>query len=286
MYDLHDPPAALFARGALLQRPDLMAAAPPRVSIVGARNCSQVGEDTAAWLAGGLARAGVCVVSGGARGIDAAAHRGALDAGGSTVAVLGCGVDVAYPRTNRSLLDRVVATAAGTLVSEYPPGTPAEPFRFPARNRIVAALGQGVVIVEGAQGSGSMITAEHALDLGREVFAIPGPVAADLSHVPHALIREGATLIRGAEDLLADLKIGSRIPTPESDEEARSQGPGRGLAGMEGVVFAALGHPVTPDSLAAATGMALREVVSTLTLLEVRGFVMRSGGRYQRRPGR
>ena len=152
-----------------------------------------------------LAGAGVHVVSGAAHGIDEASHRGALAAPGRTVAVLGAGIDVAYPRSNAALLDRILAT--GTVVSEYPPGVPAVPRNFPARNRIVAGLARALVVVEGAGKSGSRISVDHALDLGRDVFAVPGPVTSPLAEVPLALIREGATMIRGADDLLDDLGI-------------------------------------------------------------------------------
>src|SRR5207245_870798 len=172
---LFDPPAALFVRGHPLS------GLTPRISIVGARNCTASGRDTATALGQALAGAGVCVVSGGARGIDAAAHRGALAGGGRSICVLGCGIDLAYPRQHRGLFEDLART--GAVVSEYPPRTKAEPFRFPARNRIVAGLSQGVVVVEGAAGSGSMITADHALDLGREVFAVPGTISRALAHL-------------------------------------------------------------------------------------------------------
>jgi DNA processing protein len=173
--------------------------------MVGARNCSPAGAETAKAIARSLSRAGVRVVSGAARGIDKAAHLGALGGAGGTVAVLGCGIDVAYPNDNRTLLAEIASH--GAVISEYPPGVPAEPFRFPARNRIVAALSRAVVVVEGADGSGSMITADHALEVGREVFAVPGPVTSPLSAVPLSLIRQGATLIRGPHDLLEDLGL-------------------------------------------------------------------------------
>src|SRR5205814_3118131 len=138
---------------------------------------------------------------------DAAAHHGALRAGGPTVAVWGSGIDMPYPRRNATLFRDI--RERGTVVSEYPPGTPAEPFRFPARNRIVAALSCAVVVVEGGEGSGSMITADHAMEIGRDVFAVPGLVTSPLSFAPHSLIREGAGLLRGPDDLLADLGMSS-----------------------------------------------------------------------------
>jgi DNA processing protein len=249
------------------------------VAIVGARTCSPAGHEVASQLGRALADAGVWVVSGGARGIDSAAHRGSIEAGGSTIAVLGCGIDVAYPRQNRGLLAEI--GRSGAIVTEYPPGTPPEPFRFPARNRIVAGLARAVVVVEGAPGSGSMITADHALDLGREVFAVPGPVTSELAAVPLALIREGATLIRGPEDLLEDLGIEARAGPGERGDGTP---PGIGAqGGTEDVVWGALSAPTTPDALARVTHLALPEVISALVGLELKGFVRQTGGRYERR---
>lgn len=288
LLDLPDPPAALFVRGGDLRELS------PRVAVVGARRCTPYGREVAGLLGAALAAAGVCVVSGGARGVDAAAHQGALGAGGPTLAVLGCGVDVAYPAANAALLRRVAE--AGAVVSEYPPGVRAEPFRFPARNRLVAGLARGVVVVEGAEGSGSLITVDHAVELGREVFAVPGPVTSELAAVPLELIREGATLIRGPEDLLADLGLAP---------EGAARGPGRlrapwgaggdalpGLAPTaprlseaERRVLGLLAGPTVPDAVAAALGLSLQEVTALLVGLELRGLVRESGGRYERRAG-
>ncbi len=277
LLDLFDPPAGLFVRGRPLG--ELM----PRVAMVGARNSSPSGRDVATALARALAHAGVCVVSGGARGIDAAAHRGALRAEGQTISVMGCGIDILYPSQNRVLLQEIVAS--GAVVSEYPPGTPAEPFRFPARNRIVAALSRAVVIVEGAAGSGSMITADHALDVGRDVFAVPGAVSSPLAAVPLALIRDGATLVRGPRDLLGDL--GLAVVVREELGGVKSEGPpGAGpwsLSAAERAVWEALTAPMAPDSLAGAAGIPPPEVMSALVGLELRGKVRQIGGRYERR---
>jgi DNA processing protein len=265
LMDLPDPPAGLFVVGPL--DPDA-----PRVAIVGARRCSAVGREVAASLAGALALAGVSTVSGGARGIDAAAHHGALKRGGATIAVLGCGLDVVYPAENRKLLSRM--REEGTLVSEYPPRTRAEPFRFPARNRIVAALARAVVVVEGAEGSGSMITADHAMEISRDVFAVPGQVTSPLSYAPHTLIREGAGLLRGPDDLLADLEITSGGGTTNDGVE---------LAPVERAVWDALLAPSTPDGLASAVARSLAEVSVALVSLELRGMVRQAGGRFERR---
>lgn len=268
LLDLYDPPAGLFVLGRPLDDPA------DRVAVVGARNCSAGGKEIATALGRALGDADVCVVSGGARGIDAAAHRGALRGNGSTVCVLGSGLDVVYPSRNKNLLSDIAQS--GALVTEYGPGIPAEPFRFPARNRVVAALSRAVVVVEGAVGSGSMITADHALELGRDVFAVPGPVSALLSAVPLELIRDGATLIRGPDDLLDDLGLAAAPTTPDQIDS--------GFSDAERRVWRALDSTAAPDRLASATGMPLSQVIAALTTLELNGVVLSSGGRYERKP--
>ncbi len=196
---IHDPPAALYVIGKVL--PDVMSA----VAIVGARRCTALGREQAGDLGRALGMAGATVVSGAARGIDSAAHEGALSVGAPTLAVLGCGVDVEYDPGGRGLLARI--RERGTIVSEFAPGTHPEPRNFPARNRIVAGLCRATVAVEGAIGSGSVITAEHAMEFGREVYAVPGSVTSPSAHAPLQLIRDGATMIRGSDDLLHDLGL-------------------------------------------------------------------------------
>ena len=273
LLDLFDPPAGVFVRGRPLDE------RPVRVAVVGARNCSLEGKEMSAALGRALARARACVVSGGARGIDAAAHRGALRENGSTICVLGSGLDVAYPQRNKGLLSEIAEN--GSLVSEYGPGLPAEPFRFPARNRLVAALSKAIVVVEGATGSGSMITVNHALELGRDVFAVPGAVSSALSAVPLELIREGATLIRGPDDLFEDIGLAPALaldPNESGNTNAASA-----LSDAEHGVWEALNSKSAPDRLASATGMPLSVVIAALTTLELKGMVQSSGGRYQRK---
>jgi len=270
--DLADPPMALFARG-------LEPAPAPSVAIVGSRTPSPAGEEMAAWLARDLTAAGCVVVSGGALGIDAASHRAALAAGGSTVAVLGCGIDVVYPKTNRDLFEQLGVD--GTVLSEYPPGTPPEPFRFPARNRLVAALSAAVVVVEGAAGSGSLITAEHAMELGRPVFAVPGPVSSELSAAPHQLIRDGAGLIRGPDDLLQELDLGSVAMAPPA-EAGPAMAMIAGLAPDAAIVLHEVRGPTAPDVISARTGVPAHQVLALLMRLELAGLVRESGGRYER----
>ncbi len=264
--DLADPPVGLFVKG----RP--LWAITPRVAIVGARRCTALGKEVATELGRGSAGAGVAVVSGAAAGIDSASHRGALAGRGDTIAVLGCGLDVVYPPGNAELLAKMAE--AGALVSEYPPGTRPMPFHFPARNRIVVALAEALVVVEGAERSGSLISVEHALDLGRSVFAVPGPVTSPLSAAPLRLIREGATMIRGSADLLEDLGYGraySVAPPPHGLDEA------------ERVVFEVVDGSVLPETIAASTGLSVPEAVAVLIRLELAGLVRSVGGRFERR---
>ncbi len=262
---LHDPPVGLYVSGTPLTE------LPERVSVVGARNCSPTGNEVAMSVGAGLGGVGVCVVSGAARGIDAASHRGALASGGTSIAVLGSGHDLPYPKGSSELVARIAA--AGAVVSEYAPGVAAEAFRFPARNRLVAALGRALVVVEGAHGSGSMISVDHALDLGRDVFAVPGQVTSPLAEIPLALIRDGATMIRGADDLLDDLGYTERLrlePPPN-------------LSGDERRVYEALGASGLPDAISVSTTLAPPAVTTALLSLELKGLVRSVGGRYERR---
>lgn len=268
LLDLPDPPALLFARGRSLEQLN------SAVAVVGARSCSSYGREVAKIIGRGLADQSVSVVSGAARGVDAAAHRGALSVGGPTIAVLGSGIDVAYPSTNRSLLDDIVRM--GTVVSEYPPGVPARPRWFPARNRLIAALSRAVIVVEGGTGSGSLITAEFATDLSREVFAVPGPVTSPFSVAPHELLRDGATLVRGPDDVLEELGIARLSPS-------------RGFGALEGlspeerrVLEEIVGEPVTAEAIATRTELSISTALAVLMSLEVRGLVRGAAGRYQR----
>jgi DNA processing protein len=262
--DLPDPPACLFLRGRPLG--DLT----DRVAIVGSRKCSDLGRDVAQDLGRALVAAGLAVVSGAAQGIDVAAHRGALQAGGRTVAVLGSGIDVAYPASSRELLGRIAES--GTIVSEYPPATPAGPRHCPARNRIVVALARALVVVEGERKSGSRISVDHALDLGREVFAVPGPVTSPLAETPLEMIRDGAMLIRGAHDLLDDLGVDRAAPPPAPPD----------LEHGERRIWDALAGRLLPDAVARRAGVSVPDAVTALVGLELRGLVACAGGRYER----
>jgi DNA processing protein len=261
---IHDPPPGLFVRGE--QETELLAR--PAVALVGARTCSAYGRQIARSLGRELAGAGLVVVSGLARGVDAEAHRGALEAAGTTVAVLGCGIDRDYPAANRELARQVAAT--GLVVSEYAPGVEPAPWRFPARNRIVAGLCAATVVVEARERSGALITADFALEEGREVFAVPGEITSALSAGSNALLRLGATPLTCAQDVLES--YGIEGSTPSSDQ----LGP-TATAVLERVRDCAAGA----DELARATGLTAGELAVALTELELAGAVVEEEGIYR-----
>jgi len=259
---IHDPPFVLYVRGGPLP------GAERAVAIVGSRRCTALGRELAQAIGYGLASVGVTVVSGAAVGIDSASHEGALEVGGQTVAVLGGGVDAAGTGSRRSLIERIVDH--GAVVSEYPPGVPPVAFRFPARNRIVAGLCRATVVVEGAQGSGSLITGSHALEFGRDVYAVPGAPTNPLSHVPLQLIREGATMIRGAEDLLEDLGV-----------DCAPGGEALDLTLAEAAALRSLVGPTLPERVARELRVGLADALTLLVRLEMRGLVRSVGGRFE-----
>jgi DNA processing protein len=256
----------LFLRG----QADPALLAWPSVAIVGARACSDYGAHVARSLARGLADAGVAVVSGLARGIDGWAHRGSIDAGGVTVAVLGCGVDRDYPRAHASLASEIAV--AGLVVSEYPPGVAPAPWRFPARNRIVAGLAAATVVVEARERSGALITADLALEEGREVLAVPGEITSALSEGANALLRLGATPVTSAADVLEAIGI-ERPVSPDDDV------PGPAAA----AALAALERGAsTADQVVRASGLAPAAVAAALVELELAGLVEGRAGVYRR----
>ena len=264
-----DPPPVLYVRGTV--RPGDARA----VAVVGTRRASAYGAQAARHLAGGLARNGVTVVSGLARGIDAVAHDAALLAGGRTLAVLGCGVDVTYPPEHRRLAERIVGS--GALLAEVPPGTPPLRFHFPRRNRIISGLCAGVVVVEGREDSGALITACAALEQGRDVFAVPGPIFDPRTAAPHGLLRDGAAPVTRVEDIL------NALGWPVEHAGLPDAVPP--LDGEEGRVFAHLElTPQTPDAIAARSQLSAAAVARSLVALECRGLVMAlPGQRYVRR---
>jgi DNA processing protein len=263
----HDPPPGLFLRG----RGSVELFDGPVVAIVGARGCSSYGGEVARSLARELAAVGVLVLSGLARGVDGAAHRGALEAG-VTAAVLGCGVDRDYPRAHAELARRIAET--GLIVSEYPPGVEPAPWRFPARNRIVAALAHATVVVEARERSGALITADLALDEGREVLAVPGEITSALSAGTNALLRLGATPVTCAGDVLEAIGVRDRGP--------RSVPASVDVTGDTAVVLAALEDASGgADELARRTGLPSGAVAAALTELEVLGLAAQGDGVYR-----
>ncbi len=267
---IHDPPLGLFVRGdvplQLLER--------PTVAIVGARACSPYGTAVALAFGRELAAAGAVVVSGMARGIDAAAHRGALDAG-STVAVLGCGVDRDYPRAHAGLAASIVRR--GLILSEYAPGVEPAPWRFPARNRIVAGLADATVVVEARERSGALITADLALEEGRDVLVVPGEITSQLSKGTNALLRLGAAPATSVADVLDVLGIESvqGAPDPPLPDQPL-------LAGPVGTVRARVADAAcAADEIARHTGLSAGTVAAALAELELLGLVTERDGVYR-----
>lgn len=242
----------------------------PSIAIVGSRNPTQGGVDTAFRFARHLARAGFAIVSGLAEGIDRAAHEGALAAGGTTLAVLGHGPDTVYPRSNLKLAGEIAAS--GAVLSEYAPGTPPRRFHFPERNRILSGLAVGTLVVEAARRSGSLITARHAGDQGREVFAIPGSIHSPLSRGCHALIRQGARLVETADDILAELgPLVSHLVETEAASEAPADRENR-LDEDYVRLLDTLGYDaLSANEIAASSTLTIDQVSSMLLILELEG---------------
>jgi DNA processing protein len=261
---IFDAPVGLFLRGEgaaeLLER--------PAVAIVGARACSPYGQHVARTFGRELAAAGLVVVSGLARGVDGEAHRGALDAGGVTVAVLGCGIDRDYPAAHAELARRIVA--GGLVVSEYAPGVEPAPWRFPARNRIVAGLAQATVVVEARERSGALITADLALEEGREVFAVPGEISSSLSVGTNGLLRLGAAAATSVDDVL------------ESFGLARADRATPRLSSSADAVLARIGDvPASADELARTLGLDAGTVAAALAELDLHELLTESSGIYR-----
>ena len=264
--EIHDPPPVLFARGVAL-------GGAPAIAVVGARRASRAGLDAARVLAAGLAEAGVNVVSGFARGVDAAAHRAALDAGGQTVAVLGCGIDVCYPPEQKSLLGALLA--AGTALSEFPIGTEPEPWNFPVRNRIIAGLARIVCVVEAAEKSGSLITARCAMGYGRDVAAVPGSILSPGATGSNALLKDGAIFVRNADDLLQELPEEERRRLRRSIPEREAMAIPPHLSPDALTLLSGLDadEPRDADTLLAATGLNAARLSAALVHLELEGLV-------------
>jgi len=284
-----DPPPVLFVRGTL--------DASPAVAIIGSRRATPYGLAAAARLAADLAMARVTVISGLARGIDGAAHQAALDGGGRTIAVLGCGADVAYPPEHRALAGAIAAS--GALVSEFAPGTPPLRGHFPRRNRLISGLALGVVVVEGMEDSGALVTVDYALDQGREVFAVPGSIFSRHSRAPHELLRQGARVVESAADVLHELGLAA---APERSGQVEGAGAGqaddhRSGADRETRLLSLLeSGPRSRDDIVTTSGWPAGDVAALISMLEIRGLirtlpgqmVMRTlgpGGSHARRRG-
>ena len=274
--EIPEPPLGLYIKGNMPER--------PAVGIVGSRKCTEYGLLTATKISKFLANHGISIISGMARGIDSFAHKGALETGGHTVAVLGCGVDICYPPENLNLYRKISKT--GAVISEYFPGTPSKPHHFPLRNRIISGLSYGVVVVEAGKSSGSLITADRALDQGREVFAIPGNINSSLSLGTNNLIKQGAALITHPEEILEILGLGELLPSetnnkdfpPKTDKTIF-------LASEEKLVYDCIAKQemvsITIDEISSKIDIPLSKINYALTMLEIKGFVERlPGGRY------
>lgn len=266
-----DPPVVLYCRGKLEKNAVCIA-------IVGSRRATQYGLDIAAKLSRELAGHGVTIVSGMARGIDSKAHSGALENGGKTIAVLGCGVDIVYPSENLELMKKICR--CGAVISEYLPGTPPMAFNFPARNRIISGLSQGIAIVEANEKSGSLITADFALEQGRDVYAVPGNINSSNSQGTNRLIRDGAKVVTNAGDILDELKI--------------SHGDMNYLCNIRNIPDSIMGNdeksiaqrlqngPAHIDTIARDCGISIQLASSVLVMLELSGFIEQLPGKYYR----
>ena len=267
--EIHNPPLVLYVKG----NPEIISL--PGVGIVGSRAATVYGQRIATDLAARLSRNELTIISGLALGIDTAAHHGALAADGKTIAVLGCGLDVVYPFQNRKLAERI--GQAGLLVTEYPFGTRPEAFRFPARNRIISGLSLGVVVVEAARRSGSLITAELALEQGREVFAVPGRIDSGKSEGAHRLLQDGAKLVHTVKDILDELRY------PAGDHQNKNGTPSKAqpeLSAEEKGLLAFMDiYPQTIDEIIRKSKLPAHKVNEILLMLELKGLVEVMAGR-------
>ncbi len=267
--DIYDPPVLLYVRGEVRKEDELA------VAIVGSRKTAPYGRWVTEKIGEDLARHGVTVVSGMARGIDSLAHKGAIQGRGRTIAVLGCGVDVIYPSENKNLFHQIMEH--GAILSEFPMGSPPEAGHFPKRNRIISGLSVGVVIVQASAESGSLITAGYALEQGREVFAVPGNVGAEGSRGTNQLIKDGAKLVESSDDILEEI-----LPQWRREEGVARQAetPGADLTGEEKILYNLLGEtPLHIDAIIRESQLDPGRVSSLLLNLELRGLISQWPGK-------
>ena len=275
LLEIADPPAVLYCKGqrSLLSQPGL--------GVVGSRNATPQGERDAEAFARALSDAGLTIISGLALGIDAAAHRGGLAGAGSSVAIIGTGLDRIYPARNKALAHQLAER--GVIVSEFALGTPPLPGHFPRRNRLISGLSRGVLVVEAAPDSGSLITAKVAAEQGREVFAIPGSIHSPLARGCHALIKQGAKLVESAADILDELAWQQRLAPPVHPEALAGAVESLPESQPDPVLGALEGAPSTLDTLAQRTGLTLEALSAKLLTLELDGQIASlPGGRYQK----
>jgi DNA processing protein len=275
--EIYDPPALLFAKG---KEPP---ADCPWVAVVGSRKASNYGKWAAESIGEELARRGIAVISGAAYGVDGHAHLGCLKAGGFTVAVLGCGIDRIYPPGHAQLLNRIADR--GCVLSEYPPGCDPLPWRFPHRNRIIAGIAHVVVVVEASERSGALITADLALEEGREVLAVPGPISSALSQGTNALIQKGAKLVNSVEDICEELppEVAKRVSISEDKPAGNATGQAAHIDAAELEIIELLqGGPMGLDLMAVELKEPPGELLSRLTEMTFKGWVVEeAGGRYR-----
>ena len=265
---IYDPPEELYIKG------DVDALSTKCIAIVGTRRPTQYGLSISKKLGEDLARSGFTIVSGLAEGIDTQAHKGALDAGGKTIAVFGCGIDQIFPAENISLAEDIEKN--GALVSEYGPGTSAAKWTFPRRNRIISGLSAGVIVVEGGYESGAMITAKLALDEGREVFAVPGNVELEQSKGPHWLIKQGAKLVESVDDILEEFnmkRVTDGEPTKRIDHSQLS-------LDESSVIRILSKEPLHIDEISAKSGMDAAKALGILSVLEIKDLIKQMPGKY------
>jgi len=276
LLEIANPPALLYAKGNL----DCLAL--PCLSVVGSRNATPQGEKNAEDFSENLSRQGLCIVSGMALGIDGAAHRGALKANGTTIAVVGTGLDIVYPAKHRQLAHQIVSH--GLILSEFPLGTPSKAQNFPRRNRIISGLSLGCLVIEANLDSGSLITARLAAEQGREVFAIPGSIHSPVAKGCHQLIKQGAKLVESTEDILSELRLSTDLisavnTSPNGSLPKRTNTPSEASTVLDSMGF----DPIHFDTLLSHTGLTVSTLSTMLTLLELDGKVSPlDGGKFQR----